>query len=168
MDIALLIVRGLVGLGFASHGAQKLFGWFGGDGLSGTGSFFASLGFRPGAFFALLAGMGEFVGGLLVALGLGGPIGPALMISVMVVAAITVHRKNGFFVAKNGIEVPLLYSCLAVLFAFVGFGTYSLDDVWALSWLTTIQNAWIGVAAGIAAGLANVALRRSPAPTAAS
>ncbi len=166
MDIALLIVRLLVGLGFAGHGAQKLFGWFGGYGLKATGGFFASLGFRPGPFFAFLAGFGEFVGGVLIALGLGGPIGPALMISVMVVAAITVHLKNGFFVSKNGIEVPLLYFCLAVLFAFVGFGTYSLDDIWALSWLTTVQNAWIGVAAGIAAGLVNVALRRSPAAAA--
>jgi putative oxidoreductase len=168
LDIALLIVRLLVGLGFASHGAQKLFGWFGGYGLKATGGFFASLGFRPGPFFAFLAGFGEFVGGVLVALGLGGPIGPALMISVMVVAAITVHLKNGFFVSKNGIEVPLLYFCLAVLFAFVGFGTYSLDDVWALSWLTTIQNAWIAVAVGIVAGLLNIAVRRAPPPTAGS
>ena len=164
MDIAILIVRLLVGLGFASHGAQKLFGWFGGYGLKGTGGFFASLGFRPGPVFAFFAGCGEFFGGLLVALGLGGPIGPGLMISVMVVAALTVHIKNGFFVTNNGIEVPLLYSCLAVLFAFVGYGTYSLDDVWALSWLTTIQNAWIAVAAGVLVGLANVALRRAPAP----
>ncbi len=168
MDIALLVIRLLVGLGFASHGAQKLFGWFGGHGLQGTGGFFAALGFQPGPLFALFAGLGEFVGGLLVALGLGGPFGPALMICVMVVAAITVHLKNGFFVSKNGIEVPLLYFCLAVLFAFVGFGTYSLDNVWALSWLTTIQNAWVAVAAGVAAGLLNVALRRRPTPTAGS
>ena len=83
------------------------------------------------------------------------------MISVMVVAAITVHAKTGF-IAKHGVEIPLLYFCLAVLFAFVGFGTYSLDDMWALSWLTTIQNAWIAVAAGVAAGLLNGALRRRP------
>ncbi len=168
MDIALLVIRLFAGLGFAGHGAQKLFGWFGGHGLKGTGGFFAALGFRPGPVFALFAGFGEFVGGLLVALGLGGPIGPALMICVMVVAAITVHLKNGFFVSKNGFEVPLLYFCLAVLFAFVGFGTYSLDDVWALSWLTTIQNAQVAVAAGVAAGLLNVALRRPPTPTSGS
>ena len=160
MDIPLLIVRLIVGLGFASHGAQKLFGWFGGYGLAGTGGFFAQLGFRPGQLFALLAGLGEFVGGLLVALGLGGPTGPALMICVMVVATLTVHLKNGFYVTKNGFELPLAYMCLATLFAFVGYGTYSLDDMLAVGWLMSIRNAWIAVVAGIAAGLLIVVLRR--------
>src|SRR5665213_371156 len=78
MDIALplLIVRLVIGLGFASHGAQKLFGWFGGYGLAGTGGFFESIGFKPGKLFAGAAGASELIGGLLLALGLGGPIGP--------------------------------------------------------------------------------------------
>jgi len=164
MSSALLVVRLIVGLGFAVHGAQKLFGWFGGYGLTGTGGFFASMGFSPGAPFALLAGLGECGGGLLVALGLGGPIGPALMISVMVVAAITVHLKNGFLAGNNGFELPLLYICVAVLFAMIGYGTYSLDKQLGLTWLTTVRDARIAVAAGVVVGLLAVTARRTPPP----
>src|SRR3982074_1691148 len=127
MEIALplLIVRLVVGLGFAAHGAQKLFGWFGGYGLAGTGGFFESVGFKPGKLFAGAAGAAELLGGLLLALGLGGPIASMLIISVMAVAILAIHLKSGFF-SPNGIELPLLYSALAVTFAFVGFGAYSV------------------------------------------
>src|SRR2546428_533738 len=81
----------------AAHGAQKLFGWFGGYGLAGTGGFFAGLGFRPGVLFALAAGLGELGGGLLTAAGLFGPVGPALIILVMLVAILAVHWPHGFF-----------------------------------------------------------------------
>lgn len=162
MDIALLAVRILVGLGFATHGAQKLFGWFGGYGLKGTAGFFTSIGFPPGPLFAFLAGCGEFFGGVLVALGLGGPIGPALMISVMVVATLTIHLPNGFLATKNGFELPLMYACLAVLFAFGGFGVNSLDATWGLTGLTTPRNASLAILAGIVAGLLATAARRRP------
>jgi putative oxidoreductase len=116
-DLALLIVRLLFGLGLAVHGAQKLFGWYGGYGLEGTGGFFAGLGFRPGKTFALAAGLAEFGGGLLVALGLFGPVGPALMVSVMTVAMLTVHRGKGFLSSNNGSELPLLYVAGAIALA---------------------------------------------------
>src|SRR5215218_2496439 len=80
-----------IGLLMAAHGSQKLFGWFGGYGLNATGEFFVQLGFRPGRLFALAASAGELANGLLVALGVLGPIGPALMLSVMIVAAVSVH-----------------------------------------------------------------------------
>ena len=86
MTTALLIARLLLGGALFAHGAQKLFGWFGGYGVKGTGGFMESLGFRPGPMFAIAAGLGETGGGLLTALGLGGPIGPALIIMVMIVA----------------------------------------------------------------------------------
>ena len=164
MEIALglLLVR-LMGLGFASHGAQKLFGWFGGYGLAGTGGFFESIGFRPGTLFAAAAGRSELIGGLLIALGLGGPIGPMLVIAVMVVAAIAVHLPNGFPAAKNGYELPLLYLAFAALFAFVGFGAYSLDAAFGWSAFWTPQLAWAAIALGILGGLLNVAARRKPA-----
>src|SRR5579862_446792 len=114
MDIALLVVR-LIGLGFAAHGAQKLFGWFGGYGIAGTGGFFESLGFRPGRLFAAAAALSEVIGGLLIALGLLGPVGPALVLAVMIVAAVSVHWHNGLFATANGIELPLLYGTMAVL-----------------------------------------------------
>lgn len=164
MEIALgvLLVR-LLGLGFAAHGAQKLFGWFGGYGLAGTGRYFESMGFRPGRLFAAAAGLGELLGGLLIALGLGGPIGPMLVIATMVVAIITVHLSHGFFVAGNGVEVPLLYAGFAALFAFAGYGAYSLDAAFGWSAFWTPQLVWIGIIVGIAAGLLNVAARRKPA-----
>ena len=167
MDIALplLIVRLVVGLGFAAHGAQKLFGWFGGYGLAGTGGFFEGLGFKPGKLFAGAAGAGELLGGLLLALGFGGPIGSMLIISVMVVAILAVHLSNGFF-APNGIELPLLYAALAVTFAFVGFGAYSLDAALGWTGVWTPALAWLFVGLGIVGGLLNLAARRKPAAAA--
>jgi putative oxidoreductase len=94
----------------AAHGAQKLFGWFSGHGLVGTGAFLESLGFRPDRRLAAMAALTEFASGMLVAVGFLGLIGPALMISVMIVAAITVHWKNGVFATANGIELPLLFA----------------------------------------------------------
>src|SRR2546428_9396740 len=86
----LLLARLVIGLVMAAHGAQKLFGWFGGYGIAGTGNFFESIGFRPGRLFAALAGLCAFGGGLLLALGLLRPIGPALILSVMILAALSV------------------------------------------------------------------------------
>src|SRR5947199_5776821 len=106
MAIGLLLVRLVAGGLMAAHGSQKLFGWFGGYGLTGTGGFFEGLGFRPGRLFAAAAGASELMGGLLVALGLLGPVGPALVLSVMIVAAVTVHW-HGVFAASNGVEIPL-------------------------------------------------------------
>ena len=102
MDVGVLLIRVVFGLVMAAHGAQKLFGWFGGYGLTGTGGFFENLGFRPGRVFAALASSAETAGGLLIALGLLGPVGPALMISVMIVAAGAVHWSYGLF-AANGL-----------------------------------------------------------------
>src|ERR1700676_5771118 len=103
MEIALplLIVRLVVGLGFAAHGAQKLFGWFGGYGLAGTGGFFETVGFKPGKLFAGAAGAGELLGGLLLALGLGGPIGSVSVISVMLGAILPVSLGTGFLPSKR-------------------------------------------------------------------
>jgi len=110
MDQGLFIARLVIGLLMAGHGAQKAFGWFGGYGLAGTGGFMESIGFRPGRLFAAAAAYSEVIGGLLITLGLLGPVGPALVLSVMIVAAVTVHWNKGLFVTSNGIEVPLLYA----------------------------------------------------------
>src|SRR5262245_52481155 len=149
MDLGLLLLRAVFGLLMAAHGAQKLFGWFGGYGVAKTGGLFEHLGFRPGWLFAALAGAGEAGGGLLLALGLFGPVGPAVLIAVMLVAAVAVHLKGGIFVTTNGIEVPLLYGVVAAALAYTGYGALSLD---AALGLTTV---WAGVAPelAIAAGL---------------
>src|SRR6478609_8767980 len=104
----LLALRLVLGLAMAAHGTQKLFGWFGGHGLTATGGFLEMLGFHPGRAFALAAGATEIASGILIAVGFLGPIGPALMLSVMIVAATTVHWKNGFFATANGIELTVL------------------------------------------------------------
>ncbi len=126
-DIGLFLMRAVMGPAFMAHGAQKLFGWFGGYGLAGTGGFFESLGFTPGTAFALLSGGAELVGGLLVTLGFLGVLGPAMIVGVMTVAIATVHLPNGFFAATNGIELPLLYGVMALGLAFTGFGRYAAD-----------------------------------------
>jgi putative oxidoreductase len=165
MDTGLLLARMVFGLLMAAHGSQKLFGWFGGYGLAGTAGFFETLGFRPGRFFAATAGGTEIVAGLLLALGLLGPLGPALILSVMVVAMATVHWQHGLFAQNSGIEVPLLYAVAGASLALTGAGAYSLDALLGLTWSTTF--AWTALAAGTLAGFANLALRRLPAAQAA-
>lgn len=127
--VGLLASRLAVGLGFASHGSQKAFGWFEGPGLEGAGKFMDSLGFKPGKQFAGIASANELTGGLMVALGFGGPFGPAMMISTMTVAQNSVHLKNGFFASKNGVELGVLYTAAALTFASTGYGDLSLDHV---------------------------------------
>src|SRR4051794_18136136 len=156
MDIGLLLARTVVGLAMAAHGSQKLFGWFGGYGLAGTGGYFEQLGFRPGRAYAAAASTTEVVGGLLVALGLLGPIGAALVLSVMVVAAVTVHWKSGFFAQSNGIEVPFLYAAGAVALALAGPGQFSVDALLGLEWLWTPQIAVLALAVGVFGAVGNL------------
>lgn len=126
MSIGLLIIRLVVGLSFAGHGSQKLFGWFGGHGLKGTAGWLDSMGMKPGILMALLAGLAEFVGGLLFAAGLWVPVAAALIVITMLVAIITVHAKNGYWVTQNGFEYNLILMAAAVGVALTGPGTYVL------------------------------------------
>lgn len=159
-SIGLLIVRVALGLLMAAHGSQKLFGWFGGHGLAGTAGFFDSLGFRPGRFFATLASATEVTSGLLLALGFLGPVGPALIISVMIVAAVSMHLKNGLFAANGGIEVPLLYGVVAAGLLLTGPGQYSLDAALSLGYMATPMFAWAALAVGVLGGIMNLFARR--------
>jgi len=168
MDEGLIIIRLVFGLVMAAHGAQKLFGWFGGHGLAGTAGFLEMLGFRPGRMFAATAATAEFAGGLLTALGLFGPVGPALMLSVMIVAAVSVHLKNGLFAMSNGIELALLYGAAAAGLALTGPGRYSLDALLGLTALWTPALAWTALGLGILGGIANLAIRRQASAVAAA
>jgi len=159
MNVGLLIVRLVVGLAMAAHGAQKLFGWFGGIGIAGTGQFFEAIGFRPGRVMAVIAGLSEFGGGLLVALGLLGPVGPALIVAVMITAAGSVHWSNGFFAMVNGIEVPVLYSATAIGLASTGFGVYSIDALLGLTRFWTPELVAAALAVGVLGGIGNLVVR---------
>ncbi|HUQ15874.1 MAG TPA: DoxX family protein [Gemmatimonadales bacterium] len=162
VSAGLLIARLVLGLLLVGHGAQKLFGWFGGYGLAGTGGFFESLGFRPGRAFAAAASLAEIAAGLLLALGFLGPVGPALIISVMIVAAISVHWEHGVFATTNGIEVPLLYATGALALALTGYGAYSLDALLGLQSLWTPAVAWVAIGLGVVGGIVNLLGRRPP------
>jgi putative oxidoreductase len=129
MDIGLLVLRLAVGLTMAAHGGQKLFGWFGGYGIAGTGGWLESIGFRPGKVQAAVAGTFEFAGGLLIALGLLTPVGAALIIAVMVTAIGSVHLPKGFWVSDGGFEYNLMILASSAALAFAGPGAYSLDAV---------------------------------------
>jgi putative oxidoreductase len=132
MDEALLILRVVAGLLFAGHGAQKLFGWFGGHGLEGTAGFFEQIGLKPGRLHATAAGFNEFAGGLLIALGLFTPFAAALVIATMTAAVITVHAKNGPWASNNGYELNVLYALIAFAVAGIGAGQISLDNAFGL------------------------------------
>ncbi len=122
------LIRAATGLALMPHGAQKLFGWFGGYGLEGTGGFFAqNLGLEPGLFWAALVGGVEFFGGLLLVLGLLTRPAALAVAILMAVAVITVHLPNGFFWTAGGYEYPLLWGLIALAIAFKGGAELSLD-----------------------------------------
>ncbi|HRP98021.1 MAG TPA: DoxX family protein [Rhodocyclaceae bacterium] len=122
-----LALRLPVGIIFAAHGAQKLFGWFGGYGLEGTGQWMASIGLAPGYLMALLAGGAEFFGGLLLIVGLLVRPAAAVLAVTMLVAIFGVHIGNGLFMSSNGYEFALALLAAVVALAIGGAGRASLD-----------------------------------------
>jgi putative oxidoreductase len=156
MGIFRLLARVTIGLLFFGHGAQKLFGWYGGGGLEGTGQAFESLGLRPGRRHALAAGTAEAGGGLLFAFGAATPLAAAALTSVMVTAIKTVHWEKGIWAAGGGYEYNLVL--LVAVFGLTenGPGLWSVDGAlgkprWGTAWALAALAAG---AAGSAAALA--------------
>jgi putative oxidoreductase len=168
MKIGRFILRLVVGGYFVGHGTQKLFGWFGGHGLEGTGQFFENLGLRPGKRHALAAGAAETTGGTLLVLGAATPLASAMIISTMLTAINRVHIKNGPFVSDGGYEYNLVLIAIVLALTEIGPGSPSIDEArgsqahgskWAL--LSLIMGA-IGAAGAHA--VAEAAPAPEPAP----
>ena len=134
MSVALLILRIVVGVLFMGHGAQKLFGVFGGPGPAGFAGWLQGLGLRPARVWAIVAGLCEFGGGLLFALGLVTPIAALALLAVMVMAVATVHWTKGLWVTNGGYEYNLVLSAVAAALALAGPGIYALDYVFGIAW----------------------------------
>jgi putative oxidoreductase len=164
MAYGLVLLRAVIGLTFFAHGAQKLFGWFGGHGPRGTAGFFGSMGFPAATLMALVAGASE-AAGLLFAVGFLTPFAAVGMASVMVVAVGSVHLRNGFWNMGGGYEFNLALWTVGVAVAATGPGRFSIDRL--LGWDDNLHGLWWGVGVlgvSILGGLVVLALRREVAP----
>jgi len=126
-DVGLLILRIVLGIVFMGHGAQKLFGMFGGPGIAGTTGFFASLGVPMPGVMAWVVGLFEFLGGLYVLIGFLTPVGGIMISCVMIFAIFLVHLPKGFWNGNGGMEFPLVNIAAALALTFAGPGRYSVE-----------------------------------------
>jgi putative oxidoreductase len=145
----------VVGLLFAGHGAQKLFGVFGGGGLAGTAEMFEKIGLRPGALHAWAAGTAEFMGGMLLAAGLFTPFAAAALIGVMTAAVVTVHAPNGIWNANRGYEYNLVMAAVVFALGAIGAGAWSLDNAFGFD-LNGVGWALGALAVGLIGGIGAV------------
>lgn len=162
LDLGLTVLRVGVGATLAVHGAQKLFGWFGGGGLHGTAQAFDSMGFRPGKPSAFAAGVGETAGILLVA-GAATPVAGAAVAGTMIGAA-SVHAPAGFFATEGGYEYPAVLGVAAAALALTGPGRYSVDSLLGHR-LNSNRVAVLSLAGAVGAAAAVVARRRNALAT---
>lgn len=170
-DAGLLVLRLTVGLLLAAHGSQKLFGWFGGAGFTRTAQNTERMGLRPGWFWAALATLSEFGGGLALALGLLMPLPAVGIVAAMAIAVLKVHWKNGLWNSKGGIEYPLSLLLVAATLGLVGAGRFSVDTLLGLHlpealifWLGLLA-AFITIGAGIVVGARTPAQAPSASPS---
>lgn len=157
MSLGLLVFRVIVGGLLAGHGAQKLFGVFGGHGLAGTGAFFSQLRLHPGRPMAFTAGLAEFAGGLLLALGLLTPLAALLITATMVTAIATVHYSKGIWSTGGGYEYNLVLIAAAFVTAAVGAGSWSLDHALGIDAAGTgwaLAELGLGIVGGLGAVVA--------------
>ncbi|MEV6165836.1 DoxX family protein [Streptomyces sp. NPDC052052] len=153
-DCGLLLLRITFGLLLAGHGCQKLFGIFGGEGLTATGKVFAALGYHPGTLYAAIGGASEFLGGIGLALGLFTPLAAAALIGVMINAMVTVAAANGLWVTQGGLEYNICIAVTALALAAIGPGRLALDRPFRWGKGGWREAAFALCVGGITAGLA--------------
>jgi putative oxidoreductase len=159
-DVGLLILRLVLGVTLAAHGLNK---FFGGGRIPGTARWFESIGMKPGTFHAAVAASTETAAGFGLAAGLLTPIPAAGFVSLMVVAAWTVHRPNGFFIVKEGWEYNLVLAVSAVAVATLGAGKLSLDWlIFGKNWLDGWQGLLLSVALGLAGAIGQLLIFYRP------
>ena len=148
-DLALLMLRVVTGGLLLGHGAQKLFGSFGGKGLDRTAVRLESMGLRPGMLWATSAGLAEFVGGLMTVLGLGGPIGSILTGTSMKMSTFKEHSGKPIWASAGGAELPVINAAVGTALIMTGPGRYSLDRLFKIKvpwWLTALVPLGAGIA----------------------
>lgn len=160
MDVAfgLLVLRVVVGLTFAAHGAQKTFGWWSGPGMTGWRTGIERMGIRPAGFWAVVSAWVELAGGLLLALGLLTPLATAALLGQSVVILLHVHLPKGFWNRVGGVEFPLVLAAGALALAGTGPGSISLDSALNLRYPDILRAALLVL--GVAGGLVAVAISR--------
>jgi putative oxidoreductase len=156
VDVGLLLLRVVVGLTFAAHGAQKAFGWWEGPGWERWQSAVESMGFHPPRFFAAVSTAVELLGGLCLAFGLLTPLAAASLMAQSAVIILKVHAPKGFFSTRGGLEFPLALGTATFVIGFVGPGAVSLDGAAAFS--LPVELRLILLLAGLAVGLLTVTL----------
>jgi len=159
MPEGLLIIRAVLGLLLFAHGTQKLFGWYQGHGLDGTGAMFEQIGHRPGRQMARVAGMSEAGGGLLLTLGLIAPLGAAMVMGTMLVAAVSVHAPQGLWNTNGGYELPLVYATTACGLGFTGAGGWSIDHAAGIPWTSGAGPGCLAIVLALVTGGITLARR---------
>jgi putative oxidoreductase len=163
MDLAMLLLRVVIGALFVGHGTQKLLGWFGGPGLEGATGMMDALGYRPARTHATVAGLSEAIGGALLVLGFLTPFAAAAIVGVMINAIAAVHGRKGVWITQGGYEYNAVLIAAVLAIAIAGAGDASLDH--GLGW---DSNVWWGMFAlflGVVGGCAALATRDTEAAT---
>ncbi|NXY97501.1 DoxX family protein [Streptomyces sp. BR123] len=158
-DAGLLLLRIVLGLTMAAHGSQKLFGWFGGGGISGTGKFFTASGYPAGEAMAVVAGLTETLGGLGLAVGLLTPLAGAAVVGTMI-NAIAVHGTGSFFAQKGGIEYEILLVAGAAALALTGPGRYAADRMLPVLRGHRLAHGALAVALGVVLAVVTLLVRK--------
>lgn len=162
LSLGLLLLRLGAGLTIAAHGAQKLFGWFGGPGFTKFTAGFKAQGFKPAWFWVCLVVLGELGGGLSVATGFLTPLGAAGIFGAMFMAIFKTHWKNGFWNSKRGLEFPLALLTMGVAIGLIGPGNYSLDALFGIH-LPEVLLFCVLAAAALLVDIVGLLMTRQPA-----